>query len=286
MKVGSVMSGFGYPNGGVPQGTLSGPKDFLVQINDLTTPCPIYKYVDDSTIFEICKKGSASVLQESVNIACQWSVENDMKINDNKTQELLICFCKDSFHATNLPNIVVDEKPIDRVSQAKVLGVILSSDLTWNAHVDFIVIKASKRLYMLYQLKRAGIDQGDLLTIYKSVIRPVLEYACQVWLSSLPKYLSDKIETVQKRALKSIYPGLGYVSILSMVNMQPLNERRNDLCKSYFSKLKNNDHKLHHLLPPPREMKYSLRSAPEFPCPRTRTNRFKNYFIPWCLFNQ
>ena len=30
----------------------------------------------------------------------------------------------------------------------------------------------------------------------------------------------------------------------------------------------------------------ALRSAPEFPCPRTRTNRFKNSFIPWCLFNQ
>ena len=38
----------GYPNGGVPQGTLSGPQNLLVKINDLQTPCPIFTYVDDS----------------------------------------------------------------------------------------------------------------------------------------------------------------------------------------------------------------------------------------------
>ena len=84
---------------------------------------------------------------------------------------MLICFCKDPGHATNLPNIVVDDKPVARVSQAKILGVIISSDLTWNKHVDHIVSKACKRLYMLYQLKHAGISQSDLLTIYKSVIQ-------------------------------------------------------------------------------------------------------------------
>ena len=49
----------------------------------------------------------------------------------------------------------------------------ISSDLTWNKHVDNIVVKAGKRVYMLYQLKRAGIGQHYLVTIYVSVIRPV-----------------------------------------------------------------------------------------------------------------
>ena len=30
---------------------------------------------------------------------------------------------------------------------------------------------------MLYQIKRAGISQVDLVTVYISVVRPVLEYA-------------------------------------------------------------------------------------------------------------
>ena len=76
---------------------------------------------------------------------------------------------------------------IERVSQAMVLGVTISSDLSWNAHVDEIISKARKRVYMIYQLKRAGINQNDLIRIYVSVIRPVVEYACPVWHTNLPK---------------------------------------------------------------------------------------------------
>ena len=65
--------------------------------------------------------------------------------------------------------------------------------------------KAGKRLYMLYQLKRAGISQSDLVTVYLSVVRPVLEYACPVWHTNLQQYLSDNIESIQKRALKCIF---------------------------------------------------------------------------------
>ena len=63
---------------------------------------------------------------------------------------------------------------------------------------------------MLYQLKRAGITQKDLVSVYVSVERPVLEYECPVWRTNLPQYLSDNIEVIQKRALKFTFHGLGY----------------------------------------------------------------------------
>ena len=59
--------------------------------------------------------------------------------------------------------------------------------------------KTGKRLYMLYQLKRAGISQKDLVSVYVSVVRPVLEYACPIWHTNLRQYLSDNIEVIQKR---------------------------------------------------------------------------------------
>ena len=52
---------------------------------------------------------------------------------------------------------------------AKLVVVTMSSDLTWNTHVENIVAKAGKRVHMLYQLKRAGICQHDLVTIIMSV---------------------------------------------------------------------------------------------------------------------
>ena len=64
--------------------------------------------------------------------------------------------------------------------------------------MDNIVKKAGIRLYMLYQLKRAGSTQKDLVSVYVSVVRPVLEYACHVWHTNLPQYLSDNIEIIQK----------------------------------------------------------------------------------------
>ena len=79
---------------------------------------------------------------------------------------------------------------------------------------------------MLYQLKRAGIIQLDLVTVYISVVRPVLEYACPVWHTNLPKYLSDSIELIQNRALKSIFPGMSYNDILNDTGLRTLKERR------------------------------------------------------------
>ena len=161
VQIGNSGSELASPNGGVPQGTLSGPTKFLVHINDMSTPCPIYKYVDDSTIFEICRPGNICTIQESAHIAAQWSNDNDMRVNTSKTHELLIDFRRHQDHV--VPYINMDGSVIQRSDNAKILGVTFSSDLTWNVHVDNIISKAGKRIYMLYQLKRAGIDQGDLL---------------------------------------------------------------------------------------------------------------------------
>jgi hypothetical protein len=78
----------------------------------------------------------------------------------------------------------------------------MSHDLSWNKHVGYITKKGFKLLYILRQLKIAGISDKDLLLIYISLIRSVLEYAAPVW-TNLPQYLSDDIESVQQRALKT-----------------------------------------------------------------------------------
>ena len=48
--------------------------------------------MDDSTLFELCEINSISLMQESVNIAAEWTNNNDMKINSEKSKEMIISF--------------------------------------------------------------------------------------------------------------------------------------------------------------------------------------------------
>ena len=74
---------------GSTTGNICGAKCFMMYINDLSTPVPLYKYVDDSTLCEICEMNSISLMQESVNIAAEWTNNNDMEINSEKSKEKL-----------------------------------------------------------------------------------------------------------------------------------------------------------------------------------------------------
>ena len=91
------------------------------------------------------------------------------------------------------------------MSTVKLLGVSITQDLKRNTHVENIVQKAGKRIYLLKQLKRADVDPKSLIRFYCSCIRSVLQYACQAFHTSLPQYLSDDIEHIQKKALRIIY---------------------------------------------------------------------------------
>ena len=87
---------------------MLGPKCCLVYIKNLETPVPLYKYVDDSTQFEICHRKSGSVLQHSVDIAARWTVHNDMKINSDKSKEIMISCMQDPEFRNTVPRLTID----------------------------------------------------------------------------------------------------------------------------------------------------------------------------------
>ena len=63
-----------------------------------------------------------------------------------------------------------------------------------------------------------NVPAKDLITFYLTCVRPVAEYACPVFHDSLPQYLSQDLEKLQKRALRIIHPGLSYPEALSEDN--------------------------------------------------------------------
>ena len=99
------------------------------------------------------------------------------------------------------------------MSTVKLPGVTITQDLKWNTHVENIVQKAAKRIYLLKQLKRADLDPKSLIRFYCSCIRSVLEYACHVFHTSSPQYLSDDIEHIQRRASRIISQDLSYTDL-------------------------------------------------------------------------
>ena len=98
-----------------------------------------------------------------------------------------------------LERITINNTNIEVVPSAKLLGVMLSNDLKWNLHVEMICKKVAARLYFLRQLKRAKVPTNDLLSFYTTCIRPDAEYACPVFHTALPQYLSDQLERLQKQ---------------------------------------------------------------------------------------
>ena len=66
--------------------------------------------------------------------------------------------------------ILINGDALEVVDSVKLLGLNISSDLTWNIHINEILKKASKRLYFLVQLKRAKVTCTDLGLFYSSCI--------------------------------------------------------------------------------------------------------------------
>ena len=80
---------------------------------------------------------------------------------------------------------------VECVTTYKLLGIIISNDLKWNEHIDYISKKASKHLYSLRILKKVGVNREGILKVYLTTIRPILEYVVQVW-QDIPEFLSKK----------------------------------------------------------------------------------------------
>jgi len=116
------------------------------------------------------------------------------------------------------------------------LGVIISEDLKWQKQCSEAVRKANRMLQGM--IKRNFIDrsQETIILLYKSLVRPHLEYCYQIW---SPYYKKDikLIEGVQRRATKLVtgMQVLNYNDGLKRLGLQRLEGRRmrSDLIETF-----------------------------------------------------
>ena len=136
--------------------------------------------------------------------------------------------------------------------------------------------KACKRLYALRSLKATGLNQKDLVLVYCSLVRSVVEYGSLVW-AVLPIYLQDMLEAVMKKALYIIFGKMEYKEAMETAGLQSLCARRNDACVKFISKARTSS-PLNRIIPSsiPSQQTYDLCDSRPRPL-LERTNRFNDF---------
>lgn len=282
VKIGEVTSEWASPNGGMPQGTWLGVYVFISLINSLQSSLELHKFIDDCTLSEVVSS-SASMMQQEIDALSKWSVDNKMNINTKKTKEMLL----GSFQCRQLPSLKLNGQDIEQVTSYKLLGLHVTNKLKWNEHVSAICTKASKRLHFLKLLKRAGTPKDDLMHYYESVVRPVTEYACVVWHSSLTKGQSEQLESIQRRAVKIVHSNNQTDVAAALSQLPTMTERRDQLSRKFFAALLKPTSCIHELLPQKRDddVTTRLRNAKQYSPPTARTERFKKSAVVYSLEN-
>ena len=268
---------------GVPQGTVLGPLLFIIMVNENWDPTSrIYKYVDDTTIAVAYKPGDTPPIQEILQRASEWTKANNMKINPKKCAVLNYKFNK---KPVSLPPVSIEGKQLCLVNNVNLLGAKLSDDLKWELNTQNIITKCSAKLYMLSKLKAFNVSRQDLVKIWTTFIRPIAEYVAPLWHSSITITEKEKIERLQKRALRIILGGdyPGYDNALDLLNLPSLKARREGLTKKFaMGLLKSKKHRK--LLPENRENVRSMRSdvGVQLIAPEWKNLRYGRSTIPYC----
>jgi hypothetical protein len=217
---------------GVIQGTVLGPTLFNIFVNDLDgclNFCRIIKYADDLRIYLSSSKSSVdmrilhSKLQTDIDSLANWACQSGMSFNVSK------CFSVTFGHS---PRSEVDwtynikGALIPRKSVFRDLGVTVCSPLSFNSYVDDIVARAFRRLGLIRKLFHFKSSKS-IVRLFKSFVRPVVEYASIVW-NPYTKIYTNKIERVQKRMCRMV-PGIQHISYreqLKVLGLLSLEARR------------------------------------------------------------
>ena len=204
--------------------------------------------------------------------------EYEMKINFSKTKFMLF---NPTLNYDFVPTYSAGDAEIETSEEMKLLGLVISNDLTWKSNTNSMTQKAYKRLWMVKRLKSNGASLDDLVDVYIKQTRSILEFGAPVWNCNLTQDDVASIERVQKSflhiALGESYTN--YESALKVANLEPLKDRRTQLCLSFA--VKASKHPKHQSWFVPNNPPGTRSIKEQFKTPLFRLKRFAKSPIPY-----
>ena len=163
---------------------------------------------------------------------------------------------------------------IDVVTQTKLLGVILTDDLRWEANTRYICNRAYKKLWVLRRLSVLDVGHVILCDVYQKEVRTLLEVSVPAWHSGLTLDQAAQIERVQKVAVKIILgkSSLPYSEALDILGLETLSQRRKKLCITFAKRTLKSRHSS---MFTPRASVHNTRHKDAYVEPLFNTQRFQ-----------
>ncbi len=160
--------------------------------------------------------------------------------------------------------LMISGTPVERVSSFKYLGVNISEDLTWTAHMTQVK-KARQRLYHLRQLRKFRVSPAILKTFYSGTIESVLTQCISVWYGNA---------TNQDKALQRVVRLAERISGSALPSLQDIYLKR---CKNRAAKIiKDSNYPGNHLFT-------LLPSGKRFRSMMAKTERLRSSFFPQAI---
>ena len=218
-----------------------------------------------------------NVLQADLKSLYQFTTRKQMKIKESKTNIIKFNFSRNHDFPAEFIIPGFHEK-VTEIEETKLLGIMLSSDLRWEANTSYICRKAYKKMWILRRLRKLNPDIEFLLDVYTKEVRSHLEFAVPAWHGGLSKKHSDEIERVQKVAVSVILgKEVSYSAGLKLLNIEELSVRRERLCLNFAKKTLKSQHSSMFT----RKMKEgpNTRFKQEFSVNKCNTQRYYNFPI-------
>ena len=153
----------------------------------------------------------------------------------------MICISDSLSYEADAFILDADGERIGCQKHMKALGMHFSSRPNMWAQVRAIKKGIRSRYWTLRNLKASGFSTEKLVTVYKTIIRPVADYCCPVYHSSLTEEQDYKLEKLKNGALKCIYgPGISARQMSDLSDFTTLRQRRIDITDKFAKKLAAN----------------------------------------------